>query len=96
MGDGTTVEVFGKNVHRTNAKYVLEEAANNKDSVKKELIAAVAKGSGRNPASIVTYVDELLEWYEVSTFKELIADRIIEDPENCVDDYDSLEDAKSE
>ena len=98
MGNGSTVKIFKKNLHRTNAKQVLEESIQSKEHIKKLLIAFASMGKTfdtseechlEDYASKIVYaIDGFLEEYADACTGELLAANMIDCPEDCEDDYD--------
>jgi hypothetical protein len=108
MGNGTTVKIYKKNLHRTNAKDVLEEAKDTKEHIKKLLISFASMNKSIDiaddreylledfAASIVNAIDGYLEEYADACITELLAYNMVEFPEDCEDDFDEFGDKTNE
>jgi len=88
MANGTLVPIYARRIHKSNAHVILEDANQDKELIHKELVAAVAMTPKLAPTEVVSYIDDLMEWYDTSYFNALVASNIIEFPEDCEDDLE--------
>jgi len=90
VSDGTTIELYAKRIHRSNAKDVLETAENEIAYITNRLIALSCSAPtdhedvDRRLGDTSELIEDLLNAY----FRVICARAIIDFPEDCVDDYD--------
>jgi len=90
VSNGTTIELYAKRIHRSNAKDVLETAEDEIAYIKNRLIAlSCSTPSDREDMDQrVGDMAELIENLLDASFNVICARAIIDFPEDCVDDYD--------
>jgi len=91
MPDGTTVKIFAPRIHKSNAADTLESATEEFNHHRSKLIAlAVATPPGDLDSIdlIMDDVYERIDAMEQAWFQQMIARRIVEDPEDCEDELE--------
>jgi len=96
MGHGTMVRLYASRVHRSNAEEVVEHSEYFMKLTESELIAmAAAHGETVDEAPWHLYVSrrvpELIEEYCTLCTQRMMAQSIIDYPEDAEDDYDEFE-----
>ena len=95
MGNGTTVPIYKKNLHKCNAREQLEEAEEMLTYYRDQLMCMAASGphtvdEGEGPVPWLFYVrrevDEILSEYEEQVTKRLLAQYVVDWPSECKDD----------
>lgn len=92
MADGTVLNnVFIPRLHRSNARDVLDECESSLAHAKSKILMLVASSPTADIDTLLSEVGELMDWYDDSFFRAWAARYVLEDPNNCVDDYDEVE-----
>jgi hypothetical protein len=93
MATGTTVKIFAPRIHKSNAADTLESATEEFNHHRSKLMAlAVATPPGDLDSIdlIMDDVYERIDAMEQAWFQQMIARRIVDDPEDCEDELEGL------
>jgi len=85
MADGTLVKIYGSRIHKSNAHQILDDAECCLRNIKMQLIALVSH-SPSNVDNVVSDVDSMLGEYDIQSHRAMIAQAIIDNPDDCEDE----------
>jgi hypothetical protein len=100
MADGTIVKIYAKRIHKHNAHDVLANAKDMKRWYENKLIAMAAHSPSpqeQNEETGYWYehaameVPNLLQEYAGECFKELVAQNLIDFPDDCEDELEGFD-----
>lgn len=104
MANGTTIKVYVKHLHRSNAESVKEDAKSMMEYLERKAIAIAATNGNTKPDDeggywyehVIHEIPELMQEYADNYYKSMMAGNVIDFPEDCRDDFDNLEDSINE
>lgn len=97
MGNGTVIPVYVRNLHKSNAQEVLSESRYLLEYLtrKIEILAATKEtpSEGFWYEHVMSEMPSLLEEYADASFKMIMAQRLLDDPDECDDDFDEFKES---